>query len=141
VEIVLQRGDSTGKSIPGELKILDNHVAWTLERPAVAIPAGRFPIELYFSPHFNRMMPRLKDVPERSNIEIHWGDFPTNSDGCILVGEQRSLDAIWYTQDEFKQLFTMLEAAVKSEGCWIMVLDPPQSNAEDVEAAATGEND
>ena len=121
MELILKRGLSTGISIPGDLYVGQTHAAFTLEREDVAIPTGRYQIELYDSPHFGRPMPRLVDVPDRADIEIHWGNYPWNSDGCILVGEEQSPDRIWHTQDEFKILFDIIEQAVKLEGCWITI--------------------
>ena len=69
---------------------------FTLERPWLGnaegiscIPEGEYPVALMFSPHFNREMPHLLGVPDRSDILIHWGNFVENTHGCILVGTTR----------------------------------------------------
>jgi hypothetical protein len=121
--IEMYRGLATSLSIPGEMMIQGFHAAWTLERPAVAIPSGTYKITLYSSPHFGRLMPMLNDVPGRSYILIHWGDYPVNSDGCILVGELCSKDAIWNTEKKFTELFLPIQAAVETEGCFITIYD------------------
>jgi hypothetical protein len=36
-------------------------------------------------------MPHI-EVPGRTVIEIHWGNFTSNTKGCPLPGEQRSPD-------------------------------------------------
>ena len=41
VDLILQRGTATDKSIPGEMFIGGTHACFTLERPEVAIPSGR----------------------------------------------------------------------------------------------------
>jgi len=141
----LWRGTATAKSIPGELMDEQGHLAFTLERPAVAIPAGGpYPVTIYFSPHLGREVPLLNDVPgrslrdTRSYIEMHWGSFPQNSDGCILVGETRLPDEIIGTREEFDLLFPVIKAAVQASGCWITVHDP-QNNSESVQDATAGE--
>jgi hypothetical protein len=123
MELDLARGQPTAKSIPGELFVGGVHAAYTLERPEVAIPAGKYQITLYPSPHFHRLMPLLNDVPGRADILIHWGNFPENSDGCLLVGETRDLstDEIFNTRRQFDALFPAIQAAVENEGCFIII--------------------
>ena len=139
MDMDVYRGPKTDKSIPGELLMNGKHAGYTLERPEVAIPTGTFRVTVYDSPHLGRRVPLLEDVPGRTMIEMHWGSFPDNSDGCILVGETRITDEIMGTRDEFGRIFPLIDAAVANEGCWITVHDP-ESNAEDVQDASAGEN-
>jgi hypothetical protein len=89
----------------------------------VAIPTGRFQLTMYNSPHFHRSVPLLVNVPGRSYILIHWGNYPENSDGCILVGETEDAKTgdIYNSKTEFGKLFPAIEAAVAAEGAWISV--------------------
>ena len=135
----LYRGQGDAKSIPGELVDEQGHLCWTLERPEVAIPAGTYVVKTYNSPHLGREVPLLMDVPGRSMIEMHWGSFPANSDGCILVGETRLPDEIIGTREEFDLLFPVIKAAVENQGCWIQVHNPAD-NSGAVQDAAAGEN-
>lgn len=116
----------------GELFFGGEHECFTLERVGVAIPAGTYRLDLYQSPHFNRLMPMLCDVPGRSDILIHWGNYPQNSDGCILVGEQQdlSIGEIFNTRKQFDELFPLIEAAVRTEGCQIEIVDPHSTTSD-----------
>ena len=71
-------------------------------------------------------MPLLMDVPGHQGIEIHWGNYPDSSRGCILVGMSQSMDgdkpAIWNTRAAFDSLFPEIEGA-QAEGCTISVID------------------
>lgn len=127
MEMIIQRGMPTAKSIPGEMFIGGQHAAYTLERPGVAIPAGRYKVGLYPSPHFQRLMPILQNVPGRNDILLHWGNYPTDSEGCILVGKQRDLstDEIFQTRAMFDELFLPIQAAVETEGAVVTIVDPP----------------
>ena len=71
-------------------------------------------------------MPWLQ-VPTREYILLHWGNYPQNSDGCILVGKQRDLssDEIFQTRAMFDELFLPIQAAIETEGCFITIKDPP----------------
>lgn len=55
----------------------------TLE--AKPIPAGKYETEKFNSPK-NGACVLLKNVPNRSMIEIHVGNYFNDSTGCILVG-------------------------------------------------------
>jgi hypothetical protein len=125
MKLTLQRGQIGNVSIPGELFCGGAHECWTLERKAVAIPAGTYQLGLYPSPHFSRLMPILKDVLDRQDILLHWGNYPANSDGCILLGSQRSLEIeeIYNTRAAFEELFPVIQAAVNTEGAEIEILD------------------
>jgi len=125
MEMVLQRGPRTAASILGDLSIQGTHAVFTLERPAVAIPAGSYPVTLYPSRHFGRMMPLLGGVPGRSYIEIHYGNYPAQSDGCILVGLLQDIAAgdVFESVAAFNALYPAIEAAVEAEGCQITIVD------------------
>lgn len=121
------------------------HFGWTLERPGSQyksmyhrIPAGKYPISIYDSPHFGRQMPLLR-VPGHNYIEIHWGNVPSASEGCILIGKQKGKDTIFFTRQAFDELFPAIQTAVEQsvDGCSIEVFDPPLSNHEEVNEAAT----
>lgn len=65
----------------------------TLERPWLdnapmisSIPAGEFTFHRRLSPKRGYDVFITQDVPGRSDIEIHKGNLPTDSEGCILVG-------------------------------------------------------
>lgn len=85
---------------------------FTLERVAVAIPAGSYPIELTFSPHLGRVLPLLDGVPGRTAIRIHSGNTPSDSEGCILVGSQRADDFVGDSRKAEAQLTSKIGAAI-----------------------------
>jgi len=116
----------------------------TLERPAArfgdshpCVPAGEYQVVLYESPHFGRTMPLLKNVPDRKGIEIHWGNFVHDFEGCIGVGAWRGQmpdgsPTIWNSRATFEKLFLAIEAAFagaragEAEVCTMIILDPQQ---------------
>jgi hypothetical protein len=54
-----------------------------------AIPYGKYSIVVSRSPKFKRDLPLLLNVPHFSGIRIHAGNYPKDSEGCILVGENK----------------------------------------------------
>jgi len=78
-------------STSGELLLGDLHLCFTLE-PSSPIPIGIYPLEPYFSPHNDMIVPLLGGVPGHDFIEIHIGNAPKDTQDCILVGESRAQD-------------------------------------------------
>lgn len=60
-------------------------LAHTLERESVKIPSGTYRGELRWSKRFGEKVVYIH-VPGRSGIEIHRGNCPADSGGCVLVG-------------------------------------------------------
>ena len=56
-----------------------------------AIPYGRYEMKAYLSPKFHQYLPLLQKVPQFEGVEIHVGNFPWNTTGCILVGLRRTI--------------------------------------------------
>ncbi|UPW41699.1 hypothetical protein [Peromfec virus RodF8_16] len=67
----------------------------TLEPPVLAkfgrIPAGSYIVDWCMSPRFGKRTLRLRTVPGRQGILIHAGNFPSQSKGCILVGNRSNI--------------------------------------------------
>ena len=52
-----------------------------------AIPCGRYPVVLDFSPKYSKLMPHILDVPFFEGIRIHSGNSDEDSLGCVIVGD------------------------------------------------------
>lgn len=79
-----------------------------------AIPAATYNVKLELSPHFKTITPHVLDVPGFEGIEIHWGNFPKDTEGCCLVGETRDdqqPDFIGNSREAFWKLIAILEGA------------------------------
>jgi hypothetical protein len=91
-----------------------------------AIPAGRYRVDVTYSPHFQRDLPILLDVPNFQGVRIHKGNRPADTEGCILVGMHVSPngDAITNSADAFDIVWPEIRDAVESgEEVWIEVKD------------------
>ena len=109
VKITIKRLDVTDKGIFGHLSTDNGFDCVTLERHDIAIPVGTYKAILYNSPdHNNQLVPLLQNVPGRSFIEIHWGNWEKDSKGCILVGTTRDGDAIDASITAFNALMLKL---------------------------------
>jgi hypothetical protein len=104
MNITLQRQKSSDKSTLGFLNIDGIFECYTLEhvvRPdgekvenQTAIPEGTYNIDITYSPHFQRYVMILEDVPGFEGIRIHTGNTVADTEGCILVGKTIGNDCI-----------------------------------------------
>ncbi len=60
---------------------------WKLNKKYVScIPEGNYKVMKVFSAKFNDCF-YLRDVPDRTGVLIHAGNFTRDTEGCILVGK------------------------------------------------------
>lgn len=96
LNLILKRQKLSLNSTIGRLYVGAEPFCYTLEPPAnghpVCIQEGTYEIWLRYSPDLKAMVPILMNVPGRDFIEIHIGNFPHDTLGCILVGMEYSKD-------------------------------------------------
>jgi len=118
MDLKLQRITFTDKSTIGELTLNGDKLCYTLELPVKdalpgsAIPPGLYPVLDLPSPRFGRNVPHIEDIPNRSNILIHWGNYPTDTEGCILVGMTAETDFIGNSRKAFDLLYGLFKTAL-----------------------------
>lgn len=121
MELYLRRTRKTETSTLGELLLDGKLFLYTLERPLgdddnskppFCIPGGdyAFTIERMYKKKLDA--PLLHEVPGRSGIFIHPGNFPKDTEGCILVGLDQSPDYVGRSRDAFARLMGKLEKGV-----------------------------
>lgn len=103
-----------GESRFGVMAYEGKVLCYTLEHESVKIPAGTYQGELRWSERFEENLPYIH-VPKRSGIEIHAGNCPKDSGGCVLVGTERdgacldnSRSALAKVVKELPQTFTVI---------------------------------
>jgi hypothetical protein len=129
MQMRLQRLTFTDKSTIGELYVNGDKLCYTLELPikdalpGSAIPQGIYPVTNRYSPRFGRNVPHVDDIPNRSDILIHWGNYPTDTEGCILVGMTAAQDFIGESRKAFDELFSIFGLALSvGEICMLEVI-------------------
>lgn len=53
------------------------------------IPEGNYQIQLTYSNHFKKTLPKILNVPFFDDILIHSGNLPIHTKGCVLPGMNR----------------------------------------------------
>lgn len=78
-------------------------------RGQTAIPAGVYRVSLSWSPRFKEMLPLIENVPLFEGIRIHAGNRPEDTEGCVLVGEEREGEELRRSRDALERLVGMLK--------------------------------
>lgn len=86
-----------------------------------AIPSGRYRITLGVqSPRFSTKMayqfcagylPRLLNVPNFDGVLIHIGNKPQDTEGCVLVGQNKIKGQVINSTNTFRKLYAKLKVA------------------------------
>ena len=118
----------------GRLEIDGTYVCDTLEpewrnlkrkhkvKGRTAIPEGRYPVVITWSPKFGQWLPLLLHVPLFEGIRIHAGNTAADTSGCILVGETRKVGHVLNSTRNVNLLKRrIVEAKERGEGVWITV--------------------
>ena len=95
-----------------------------------AIPTGTYELSMrHISPKYSRkkafaftggVMPRLLNVPGYEGVLIHSGNTAADSEGCILVGENKAVGKVLNSMATFKALWSVLNQR-KSEPITITI--------------------
>lgn len=114
MRLEVRRGQYTHQSTTGELFLDGQFFCYTLEPPKrdvkpCTIPVGSYDLTLRWSPRFARLMPHVEGVPGFDGILIHWGNYPRDTEGCLLVGTSRELDFVGNSRAAFDQLWAKLQ--------------------------------
>lgn len=94
-----------------------------------AIPTGRYKVTIdTVSPRFAKRkryafcegkLPRLLNVKGFDGILIHIGNYPSDTDGCILVGQNTVKGAVMDSTTAFITLYEILQGA--KDDIWMTI--------------------
>ena len=91
-----------------------------------AIPEGRYAVVISWSPKFKQWLPILLGGPDFNRkwqgIRIHAGNTAKDTEGCILVGQNREVGKVLDSRKwlyELKQ--KIVEAKDKGEAVWLTI--------------------
>ena len=88
-----------------------------------AIPEGSYRVLITKSPRFKKWLPYVQGVPGFEGIRIHAGNYPDDTQGCILVGENRGKGMVVNSRIWLHRLMKRIQAAEnQGEGIWITII-------------------
>lgn len=149
----LMRREHDGVATRGELLAPEGaRLCWTIEdryRPVkvagtTRIPAGLYELELkpvgssrfdarasgilHARGHKYHGMIRLRNVPNFSEILIHWGNYHTDTEGCILVGRTKMQGgdgalAVGASQAAFADVYPSIAADIRGGFTELVILN------------------
>ena len=94
----------------------EDEIAALKVKGATAIPIGTYRIDMQTrSPRFGRVLPRLVSVKGYAGVLIHSGNTAADTEGCILVGENRERGKVLNSRATLESLLVFLRAA-QAEG-------------------------
>lgn len=142
IELTLYRMAETDDCTLGRIETPKcEQLCVTMERPWVdddgnglgdrnrsRIPAGRFRAFRRLSPSRGYELFELEGVPGRSNIQIHKGNLPDDSLGCIIVGSSigklKGQRAVLGSAQAFERFMDWLK---NEDEFWLVVKDPGEA--------------
>ena len=98
LDVVIIRRVYEPKQTLGILHVIDDtkiiftcktlELPWKGNKPTIScVPPGSYPLIYERSPKFGMDLYELKDVPGRSETKFHIGNFYSQIQGCILIGD------------------------------------------------------
>jgi hypothetical protein len=105
------------RSTLGELWIDGTHFCYTLERPyetvegaeaPFCIPAGVYPASISWMEDMGIDAPLLQKTEPRTGIFIHYGNYPKDTKGCVLVGSNQDVDYVGESRVTFGSLIKVI---------------------------------
>uniref|UniRef100_A0AAU8B7D0 DUF5675 domain-containing protein n=1 Tax=Dulem virus 42 TaxID=3145760 RepID=A0AAU8B7D0_9CAUD len=76
-----------------------------------AIPKGTYTVTLTYSSRFKKIMPLLNNVKGFDGIRIHSGNSAKDTEGCILVGDNKEVGKVLNSRTTYEKLFAKLKTA------------------------------
>lgn len=106
--------EDTDRGLSEEMS--EDKIAALKVKGATAIPTGTYRIDMQTrSPRFGRVLPRLVSVKGYAGVLIHSGNTAADTEGCILVGENRERGKVLNSRATLEHLLVFLRAA-QAEG-------------------------
>lgn len=105
LEDTVRDTNKSGKFDNGEKKI----------KGKTAIPYGTYEIKWTYSPRFKKYTPQLMNVPSFEGIRIHSGNSSTDTEGCLLLGENKKVGMVLNSRATINKFYPLIKKACSKE--------------------------
>ena len=76
-----------------------------------AIPYGTYEIKWTYSPRFKKYTPQMMNVPSFEGIRIHAGNTSADTQGCLLLGENKQVGKVLNSRATINKFYTLIKKA------------------------------
>lgn len=129
MKLLLKRIHKTQNSTIGELYIDGKFECYTIEdierevkiKGVTAIPKGTYQIIINMSNRFKKLMPLLLNVPNFEGVRIHSGNTSADTEGCLILGQTRSIDFVGNSKNAIAKFMPKLEQGLKQGKVFITI--------------------
>ena len=101
LEDTVRDTNKSGKFDNGEKKV----------KGKTAIPYGTYEIKWTYSPRFKKYTPQLMNVPSFEGIRIHAGNSSTDTEGCLLLGENKKVGMVLNSRATINKFYPLIKKA------------------------------
>lgn len=77
-----------------------------------AIPTGLYKVAYTFSPKYHRYMPLIQGVKGFSGIRIHSGNTDKDTEGCVLLGQNKKVGQVINSRAICSEFYRIVENAL-----------------------------
>lgn len=88
-----------------------------------AIPTGEYMVAVTFSNRFEKWLPLIHPVPVFEGVRIHSGNTHKDTEGCILLGENKAVGKVLNSRKTMDEFLRVLNPAIEAcEDIWITII-------------------
>lgn len=87
-----------------------------------AIPYGTYNVKWTYSNKFKKYMPLIDNVPSFAGIRIHSGNTNADTQGCVLVGENKAVGKVLNSKNTVNKLYPIIQKACKNGSVTIEII-------------------
>lgn len=87
-----------------------------------AIPYGTYNVKWTYSNKFKKYMPLIENVPSFAGIRIHSGNTNADTQGCVLVGENKAVGKVLNSKNTVNKLYPIIQKACKNGSVTIEII-------------------
>ena len=83
-------------------------------RGKTAIPTGTYQLSITYSPRFKKNMPLISPVKGFDGIRIHTGNTSEDTDGCLLLGENKVKGKVINSKVTYEKFFSLISKELRN---------------------------
>lgn len=98
--------EDTDRGLSSTMQV--NEILAKKVKAETAIPTGKYDVILTFSPRFKRVLPLLLSVKGYEGVRVHAGNTNKDTEGCLLVGENKAKGQVLNSRATLEKLMSIL---------------------------------